>query len=289
MSQTPDQRMFISDIDGTLLTSGRQLAAVDLAALIELRRHRVKVVLATGRSEASFSRHLERLALPSPVDRLPIDYLIFSTGAGVIDFNEPRLLRAWSLSGNDLRAALAAVESLELDHMIHRPIPDTAHFLYRRYRHDNPDFLRRLKLYASVAAPFSRQALADYGGATEILAIVPGPHGHELAAQLTELLPMCSVIKATSPLDHQSLWIEIFNRQVSKSNAARWLAGLCGINREQVCAIGNDYNDEDLLAWAGQAFVVAGAPLPLRQRFAPVAGNDHGGVAEAVTRWLTNG
>lgn len=287
MSPTPDQRMFITDIDGTLLTSQRRLAAVDLAALAELRRRGVKVVLATGRSEASLARHLEQLGWHSPVASLPVDYLIFSTGAGITTFGERRLLRALSLAGNELAAALAAVESLELDHMIHRPIPATAHFLYRRYRQHNADFERRLQLYPSFATPFSRQLLEDYGGATEILAIVAGADGHELAARLSDLLPMCSVIKATSPLDHQSLWVEIFHRQVSKSAAAGWLAAHCGIDREQVCAVGNDYNDEDLLAWAGQAFVVAGAPPTLRQRFATVAGNDHGGVAEAAARWLT--
>lgn len=287
MSRMPVKRMFVSDIDGTLLTSQRRLADVDLDALCELRRHGVNVVLATGRSEASFARHLEELGGRWSVASWPVDYLIFSTGAGITAFDGRRPLRALSLAESDLAAALAAVESLEIDHMIHRPIPATAHFLYRRYRHNNSDFERRLQLYGDFAAPFSQEALADFGGATEILAIVPGPGSHELADRLSHLLPMCSVIKATSPLDHQSLWIEIFHRQVSKSAAAGWLAAHCGIAREQVCAVGNDYNDEDLLAWAGQAFVVAGAPAPLRQRFATVAGNDHGGVAEAVARWLT--
>ena len=80
--------------------------------------------------------------------------------------------------------------------------------------------------------------------------------------------------------------IEIFAPEVSKSGAAAWLAASCGIAREEVCAVGNDYNDEDLLSWAGRAYVVGNAPPALRSRFVTVADNDHGGVAEAAARWL---
>lgn len=286
MSAGLGQRMFVSDIDGTLLTSDRRLAAENLAALAELRRHGVRVVLATGRSEDSFARHLEHLGFSWTTASLPVDYLVFSTGAGISEFEGRRLLRSLSLTGPELESALQAVTSLQLDHMVHRAIPDTAQFLYRRFAGENPDFDHRLQLSFRFATPFSREALEEFGGATEIVAIVPRPRAQAMATRLGQLLPDCSVIMATSPLDHQSLWLEIFHRQVSKSNAAAWLAAHCGISREEVGAIGNDYNDEDLLDWAGQAYVVAGAPPSLRNRFSTVSGNDQGGVAEAVRYWL---
>lgn len=278
--------MFVSDLDGTLLTSDRRLAAVDVAALAELRRHGVRVVLATGRSEHSLARQLQLLGLAREKASLPIDYLIFSTGAGVSLFSARTPLRSLTLSGAALAGALDLLDRLGIDYMVHRPIPHTAHFLFRRNGGDNPDFTRRLELYADFAQPFSRQALDSFGGATEVVAIVPAAGGHEKAARVAALLNECSVVKATSPLDGESLWIEIFAPTVSKSGAAAWLATRCGIAREEVCAVGNDYNDEDLLSWAGQAYVVGNAPLSLRRRFATVADNDHGGVAEAAARWL---
>jgi hydroxymethylpyrimidine pyrophosphatase-like HAD family hydrolase len=50
--------------------------------------------------------------------------------------------------------------------------------------------------------------------------------------------------------------------------------------------VGNDFNDLDLLEWAQTRFVTANAPAQLRKRFPAVASNNHGGVAEAVERWL---
>lgn len=286
MIQRSCQKMFISDIDGTLLTSKKQIATVDLESLDNLRRHGVLVVLATGRSAYSFARWLQGPGSLCCPRSLPVDYLIFSTGAGISAIDDGRLLRSLHLELDQVEAAVSLLDRLKLDYMVHRAIPDTAQFLYCQHSGENPDFARRLQLYATYATPFAVEKLGEYGAVTQILVIVPGATGHEMAARLAKLLPLCSVVKATSPLDGESMWIEIFHRQVSKSGAAAWLAAHCGIAREEVCAVGNDYNDEDLLAWAGWAFVVANAPESLRRRFPTVAASEHGGVAEAAARWL---
>jgi HAD superfamily hydrolase (TIGR01484 family) len=278
--------LFITDLDGTLLDDQRQITAVHWSALANLRQQGCVVAVATGRSNHSWTQLVERLGLADEDVKKIIDYVIVSTGAGVLESPNGRLLRSLHLERDQVEAALPVLDRLELDYMVHRAIPDTAQFLYRQHHSENLDFTRRLLLYSTYATPLTRQGLQEYGKATQILVIVPGPSGHQLAARLAELLPLCSVVKATSPLDGESIWIEIFHRQVSKSLAAAWLAASCGIAREEVCAVGNDYNDEDLLAWAGRAFVVANAPEVLRCRFPNVATNDLGGVAEAAGRWL---
>jgi hydroxymethylpyrimidine pyrophosphatase-like HAD family hydrolase len=89
-------------------------------------------------------------------------------------------------------------------------------------------------------------------------------------------------------LDGKSTWIEIFPAGVSKSRTAKWLASRLGIPDLQTLSVGNDYNDADLLEWAASSFVTANAPEALRQRFPIVASNNHGGVSEAIERWLDN-
>ena len=106
--------------------------------------------------------------------------------------------------------------------------------------------------------------------------------------QVASLLPDLTVIRTTSPLDHRSTWIEVFPREVSKSQAAAWLAARHGIRRGDVCAVGNDYNDRDLLEWAGSSYVVANAAPELRTRHDVVAAGGHCGVAEAIRRWRSS-
>jgi len=278
--------LFITDLDGTLLNDRRQIGVDDATALQRMRRQGVQVALATGRSAYSLERLINTLEPAGALPDLPFDYVIFSTGAGIMDYPRRRILRNLGLDAGDVLKIVSLLETLRLDYMIHKKIPETAHFLYAQHTADNPDFLRRLDIYKDFGAPVSAAGLAGFGEATEVLCIVPEVGGHAVAARLLEICKEFSVIKATSPLDGKSLWIEIFASGVSKSQAARWLADLLGFDRQQVCGVGNDYNDEDLLYWAGQSFVVANSPPSLRKGFPIVAANTHGGVAEAAARWL---
>lgn len=278
--------LFITDLDGTLLNDERRIAPVDLAALTRMRRAGVLVALATGRSNYSLKMLIDTFGHDGPTGNLPFDHIIFSTGAGVMDYPDGRILRNVSLAPGDVYSICEVLQQLNLDFMVHKPIPDTVRFLYTQETRENPDFQRRLDMYKAFATPLSLSTLAGFGGATEVLCIAPEKRGHEIAIQLSRLFRQFSVIKATSPLDGRSLWIEIFAPAVSKSQAAEWLAERHGIAGGQVCAVGNDYNDEDLLKWAGKSFAVANSPVTLRAGFQAVASNNAGGVAEAAARWL---
>jgi len=50
-------------------------------------------------------------------------------------------------------------------------------------------------------------------------------------------------------------------------------------------AVGNDYNDLDLLRWAAKSFVVNNAPGELLARFPAVRSGDESDFSEAVALW----
>lgn len=280
-----EKALFITDLDGTLLTDHRHISAGDLAALSSMQRAGIQVALATGRSNYSVATLLQKLGYAGPAGGFPVDYIIFSTGAGIMDYPGGRILRNVALTAKNVRLISGVLDQLGLDYMIHKPVPDTVHFLYTQKSQENPDFLTRLKLYKTFATTLTPASLANCTGATEVLCIAREECGHEIATQLSETFKQFSVIKATSPLDGKSLWIEIFAPTVSKSQAAAWLAEELLVKQQRVCAVGNDYNDEDLLRWAGKSFVVANSPSVLRSHFQSVASNNTGGVAEAASRW----
>lgn len=288
-SVAPGNGLFVTDLDGTLLNDAKRFTAVDLAALRWLRQAGVRIVLATGRSNHSLARLLEGSVGPGTGTNLPLDYLVFATGAGIMEFPSGRVCRSVSLGAQEVQYIVSVLKHKKLDFMVHRPVPDTVHFLHSPPSSDNPDFLRRLQLYRDFATPLSADLLDNLKGATEVLCIASEDTGHGLADELAGIFGQFSVIKATSPLDHKSLWIEIFAASVCKSAAVRWLTEEIGIARDSVCAVGNDYNDLDLLSWAGKSFVVANSPASLRASFPVVASNNNGGVAEAAVRWLSRG
>lgn len=269
--------LFVTDLDGTLLRSDRTFSESDLASLRRLGDHGVVRVVATGRSIFSFNRVQASV--------LPIDYVIFSTGAGVAEHPGGKILRSVSLESAEVCRVCAVLRALRLDFMVQRPIPDTHVFGYAALSPSNPDFETRIALYRQFAFPLDGD-ISGFGPATQVVAIVPHDRAQHALAGVRQRLEGLTVIRTTSPLDGLSTWIEIFPASVSKSRTAEWLASRLGIPRGQTLSVGNDYNDLDLLEWAGTRFVTANAPADLQQRFPAVASNNHAGVSEAVHRWL---
>lgn len=273
----PPGGLFIMDLDGTLLRSDRTFADPDLKALKMLGDHNIVRAIATGRSLASFNTVI--------VADLPVDYLLFSTGAGVLQYPSGEIIRKIHLEPSEVSRACDVLNAFRLDFMVHRTIPDNHMFAYVRANDGNRDFERRIELYRQFAIPLG-DAAGDFGPATQLLAVVPPGDAVPLIDKIRVAITDFNVIQTTSPLDAKSTWIEIFPATVSKSQTAAWLAKTLGIDSHSIVAVGNDYNDLDLLQWSASSYVVANAPADMKSRFACVASNNDGGVAEAANRWM---
>ncbi len=269
--------LFIMDFDGTLLRSDRTVALEDLDALRQLGELGIIRAIATGRSLFSFNT--------VTISNLPMDFVIFSTGAGVLQYNGGRIIRKVNLDPREVERASKVLKTYRLDFMIHRTIPDNHKFAYYRTNHENDDFDRRLKLYRRHADILAETS-SGFGPATQLLAVIPARNGTAVLETIRNELLDFNVIQTTSPLDGESTWIEIFPATVSKSQTAAWLAEELRIDKRQIVSVGNDYNDLDLLAWTDCSYVVDNAPADLKNRFTTVASNNNGGVAEAARRWL---
>jgi hypothetical protein len=270
--------MVVTDLDGTLLDSGSRLSEANRAALERLGTRGIPRVVATGRSLYSARRVLSA--------DFPIDYLVFSSGAGICEWPPRGLLVAHHMARKDVELAVGCVRQRGLDFMLHDRVPDSHRFFFWEsgQGEPNPDFLRRRELYREFA-DVGPAELPDDFVASQLLAIEPpqrAPQHAQIAAQLRGL----SVILTTSPLDHCSRWIEIFPASVSKSRGAAWLCARLGVEAGAVLALGNDFNDLDLLAWSGRPHVVANAPPSLRARYPCVPANDADGFAHAVSPLL---
>lgn len=279
--------LFVTDLDGTLFTDEKTISGQDWQTLIRLRKKGVFTAIATGRSYFSFARAMDQLQVP--IRDLPVDFLVFSTGAGLMALPEETLIETHSIQGADIRGISNYFEEAGFDYMVHKAIPDTPYFLYKSHGRENPDFWARIQFYQEFASPLNHQT-GLYETATEVLAVVPEKLAPETLERIRTDLSRFSVIHATSPLDHSSSWIEVFDKKVSKSLAVQRLAHGLGIRQDQVTAVGNDYNDEDLLEWAGQGFLTANGAGDLPSCLRRVDSNNDSGVSQAARQaGLLNG
>lgn len=278
--------LFVTDLDGTLLSDDLDIKKKDFDTLADLASMQIVTVIATGRSFFSFNKLMRGLGCLKADSPLSIQYVVFSTGAGVMDFPGGSIRKSFALPHLEVVKVSAYLEELGLDYMVQKPVPDTNHFLYTSSGNYNPDFDARVELYGEFASPLTEKGLQQFGDATQLLCIVPREKGFAVADNIRIRFQNLSVITATSPLDKKSIWIEIFSPGVSKSQAVHWLASELGLDQADTCAVGNDYNDEDLLHWAGCGFVTDNSPGLLKKKFPTVGSNNENGVSEAAQHWL---
>lgn len=269
--QAPRPRILFTDLDGTLFGSDRRISEPNQHALQQLAKAGVVRVVATGRSLYSF-----RTALP---EKIGADYLIFSSGAGVIDLATGELLFSANLQLTDVVTISRKLAAGQVDFMVHGEVPHNHHFTYHEAGGGNADFTRRIAIYRDFATPFDSATFTP-APAAQIIAVLP--HDELRFTSLATQLADYQVTRTTSPLDHHSMWMEIGPAGIHKGSSAAWLCDYLGICHRATVAVGNDYNDIDLLDFCQTSFLVANGPPELRTRYQPAPGNDHNGFSVAV-------
>lgn len=263
-----------TDLDGSLHDHHVGVHARAYQCLQQLAELGVLRVIITGRSFYSACKVL-------PPD-FPIDYLVFSSGAGIVHWPTQNLIRRFDMQAEESQAVRSFLQQQEWDFMVQARVPENHFFSYHQYSASNQDFEERLRIYSDFADPVDW--VCDAVACSQYLVIARQEDTLSYLAQLRQQFSNFNIIRATSPLDGRSGWLEIFPKMVSKSQAAQWFCDEMGVRSG--LAFGNDYNDLDLLHWADMSFVVENAPADLVAQFSPVASAAEGGFAEAVKHWL---
>jgi hydroxymethylpyrimidine pyrophosphatase-like HAD family hydrolase len=91
-----------------------------------------------------------------------------------------------------------------------------------------------------------------------------------------------SILRTEYPVRDLSI-VDVLNEGCSKGHSLERWANYRGIAREQVMAIGDNYNDVEMLAFAGLPFIMGNASEELRRNgWAVTLPNDQSGVAAAI-------
>lgn len=263
----------IMDLDGTILPNRhRAISPENDAALREAGEKGIVRILATGRSPYSLYR-----VLP---DGLPIDYMVFSSGAGIMRWADKEILFKQELSHAETLDIARLLWEYDINFTIQGHIPDNHYFIYRQVNHPHEDFRRRVEDYPGFSTPITSIEEIREGG-TQFLAILDARQ-LPLYQEINRRLSAFSVIRATSPIDKQAIWTEVFAPGVNKGTSCQLLLDRLGISFQDCVGLGNDYNDVDFLSRCGHPHVVANAPEELRQRFPNVKSNKDNGLAHLI-------
>ena len=272
----PPIRLIAIDIDGTLLDHHFQLPARNLAALRTAHFCGAEILLATGR------RHDYALPIAQELG-FPV-WLISSNGA-LIRSTEGETFYFDRLRRQSAIKLIQHMERFRGNAVLTFDRPGHGALVLERVEELNQTIARWIQNnepYIQYISPLENALRHE----DPIQAMYCGKVARMQEAQLrlaeADFLDEITIVR--TQYDHRDLCIlDILNRECSKGHALRRWAELHSVPRSQIMAIGDNYNDLEMLEFAGVPVVMGNATDELKQNGWKVTGsNSENGVAQAL-------
>jgi hypothetical protein len=270
-------RLIAVDIDGTLLNPQFQISEADLSALRNAHEQGIEVILVTGR------RHT--FALPI-AQQLGFDlWLICSNGAVTRSLAGETFHRDM-LPQQTCRDLCRVMQEFRGQTVLTFDKDGRGAIVLEHLQHLEGSIQRWLEKnmqYIEFVIPIENALTTD-----PVQAMFCGPVA--LMHQALQVLEGCelpvTVLRTEYPGRDLSI-VDVLNAGCSKGHALERWANYRGITREQVMAVGDNYNDIEMLAFAGRPFIMENASEELRGRgWTMTRSNAENGVAAAIDHVL---
>lgn len=254
------------DLDDTLLRGDLTISKRNRETIRKVAERGVAVTIATGRMHVSALRFARQLRLNVP--------LITYQGALVKTALNEEVLYEKLLDPAVARAVirLAGCRGVHIQAYAN----DT---LYTQ--HENEEVRAYTELVGVSYRVADLREIADRGTPKVLFSGDPGfldEFAHEVKALVGE---RANVFKS------KPYFLEVTHPEATKGQALDFLARRLGIAREQVLAIGDSYNDLDMIGYAGLGIAMENAPAAIQRIADYVTGHhERDGVAEALERFV---
>lgn len=272
-------RLLAVDIDGTLLNPQFRISDGDRAAMRQAHEEGVEVVLVTGRRHA--------FALPI-ARQLGFDFWLISSNGAVTRSMTGETFHSDPLPAATCRKLCAAMHEFRGNTVLTFDTEAKGAVVLEHIDELNESIERWLEKnlqFIDFVIPIENSLTRD-----PVQAMFCGTVARmqrALAALARSGLERDITVLRTEYPGRDLSMLDVLNRGCSKGHAlARW-AWHRGIPREQVMAIGDNYNDIEMLAFAGRPFIMGNASEELRRKgWTLTLPNDQNGVAAAIAQVL---
>lgn len=251
------------DLDGTLLNENRELSEYNIRTIKKLIKKGIKIVIATGRPYAGFSRFLAQLGTLGKDN-----YSITNTGSiirenidegnikfNAMDLNDYLFIKNLTANHNNLQVAFYTDEYLYID----EPCPNEA------FIHDK----NILRMDSKNVGSYKNEPICRIN--------VMGPEDLLDNFQKENLN---TLEKKYSTMRNEIFSYEILNRNSSKGKGLEFLSRYLNIDRNQIMAFGDNVNDLEMIEYAGVSVAMGNGKDVLKSKAGYIAkANSEDGVA----------
>lgn len=268
-----DIKLVALDLDGTILNNKKKIGKKDYALLQQLKQQGILVVVATGRNPESVRRVLSTSA--------PVDYLIFSNGAGICSWPSLQLVRFECFTPNETAQIVSFLKTRDITFVAYKNFPHNEHYVYFREKKPVKDFWRRLSVYRRLAdVPLPEKLIEQSSHFVCFLAQTDT----RLPALREHFSTGYTTLEIRSPIDNRTLWFEILKVTAGKGNSLEFLGKKLNISPDNMLSLGNDVNDLSMLEYTKYSFAVENAVVALKSDFQLCRSNNHNPLTDACNQ-----
>jgi hypothetical protein len=271
-------RLIAIDIDGTLLNPEFKISETDLATLRRVHAEGIEIILVTGR------RH--NFALPI-AQQLGFDLWLISSNGAITRSLAGETFHRDLLPEETCRELVGRMQEFRGQTVLTFDSDGPGTIVIERLDKLEGSIQRWLEKnmqYIQFVVPIEKALTTD-----PVQAMFCGPIADMRRA--LQVLGSCglpiTVLRTEYPGRDLSI-VDVLNAGCSKGHALERWANYRRITREQVMAIGDNYNDIEMLAFAGRPFIMGNASEELRSRgWTLTRSNAESGVAAAIEHVLS--
>jgi len=271
-------KLIATDLDGTFLKDDQTISIKNLKALRNLGDAEIVRVAATGRNLHKAEQVLNK--------HIPFDFIVFSSGAGVFDWKNKKHIYNKNIEKKSSKKLINYFIEKKLNFHAFFPVPENhKHWYFRGEKHCE-EFERYFQFNNAFASEIKPNKIPDTN-LCQFLIIIPEDKKEfeKLKNSIEAISPEIRVIRTSSPITKGYIWIEIFQKSVSKGNGVKHICDLLNIKYTNTIGIGNDYNDLDLLDFTGHSFITENAPAEINKLYKSAPSNENDAFA-FITRAL---
>lgn len=257
-------RLIALDVDGTLLNDDYKLSVKTLYAVKRASEEGAQIVLCTGRGPQNTLPILDELGLSG--------IIITHNGAATIQSSNQTVLHQVAFHRNTIKPFVEYCRSRQIHFSICTPfelyveeLNDSIIAMYNKFMLEpilTKDTLA-LSMDRVKLSVFSEQAVMD-----------------QMETEWRAMSSPLSIIRSGDS------FMDIMHAAASKGHALKRLAADAGIKQEEIMAIGNYYNDSEMLLFAGMGIAMSNSPDAVKLLANHVTGsNNEDGVYQALKKF----
>ncbi len=257
--------ILLSDMDGTLLNSKKQINDIDMAAIGKFRAFGGKFTVATGRTIQTFERYAETLKLTMPV--------IMYNGAALYDYSKGEILYSRSLP-DDCR---------EMAEELLRQMPEAGGDVLRAdgtYVFSNTEYQQLHTKLCGITPEYAELGEIPSGDWLKVLFSM----SPEDISYLEILVKQLKFDERADFVRSSEIFLEMLPKGISKGSALEEYRRLDGMSEYTFVAIGDFDNDIEMIKAADFGVCPANAEESVKKAADHVLSrtNDEGAVAELI-------